>query len=252
VRVIRDGHLDAARPGIVDDLDTRGGGGLLSVALAPGFARTGHIFVVHTATGEDGALVFRVARFREVNGTLGERAILLDGIPAAPVQPRASLRFGSDGKLYVAFDDGGGSGDRSSYSGKLLRLNADGTTPAEQASPIIGEGLRSPRGFAWSPATGRFWLADVRSDGSEQLIAGSRGYALPEWTGASAVAFLGNALIVAGTDAMLRVRFDADGETVQAVERLVEGEGLTPVRVVAVSPAGEIYFCTDTSCWVAR
>jgi len=196
--------------------------------------------------------VFRLARFREINGTLGDRAVLLDGIPAAPVQPRASLRFGSDGTLYVAFDDGGGGGDRSSYGGKLLRLNADGSMPAGQSSPIIGQGLRSPRGLAWSPETGRLWLADVRSDGSEQLIAGSRRYALPEWTGASAVAFLGDALLVAGADAMLRVRFNADGEAVQGVERLVEGEGLTPVRVVAVSPAGEIYFCTETGCWVAR
>jgi len=205
------------------------------------------VFVVHTATGADDALVFRVAQFREVYGTLGDRAVLLDGIPASPVQPRASLRFGSDGKLYVAFDDGGASNDRSSYSGTLLRLNVDGSTPAGQASPVIGEGLRSPRGIAWSKGTGRLWLADVRSDGSEQLIAGSRRYALPEWTGASAVAFLGDALIVAGTDALLRVRVDADGEAVQAVERLLEGEGLTPVRVVAVSPAGEIYFCTETA-----
>jgi len=252
VRVIRDSHLEAATPDIVDEVDTRGGGGLLGMVLAPDFARTGHVFVVHTATGADGTLVFRLARFREINGTFGDRAVLLDGIPAAPVQPRASLRFGSDGTLYVAFDDGGAGGDRSSYSGTLLRLNADGSMPAGQSSPIIGQGLRSPRGLAWSPETGRLWLADVRSDGSEQLIAGSRRYALPESTGTSAVAFLGDALLVAGADAMLRVRFNADGEAVQGVERLVEGEGLTPVRVVAVSPVGEIYFCTETGCWVAR
>ena len=49
----------------------------------------------------------------------------------------------------AAFDDGGESrqvGDAASPNGKILRLNADGTTPDDQAgaSPIYAAGSSSP------------------------------------------------------------------------------------------------------------
>jgi glucose/arabinose dehydrogenase len=236
--------------GVIDDLDTRGGGGLLAVTLAPGFEQAHLVYTLETAAGRDGDLMFRVARYREVNGTLGDRVVLLDGIPAAPVQPRGALRFGPDGLLYAAFDDGGDEiarRDRSPYNGTLLRLNGDGTTPRDQRSPIIGQGFRSPRGLTWSPASGRLWAADMRADGSEQLVVGSTRVRLPSATGVSAVAFFRNSLIVAGAESMLRVQIAAGSEQVETVERLAGGEGLTPVRVVAVSPAGETYFATETT-----
>ena len=49
---------------------------------------------------------FSVIRVREVRDTFGDRAVLLDGIRAGS-EPAAALRFGADGKLYAAFDDGG-------------------------------------------------------------------------------------------------------------------------------------------------
>jgi len=53
--------------------------------------------------------------------------------------------------------------------------------------------------------------------------------------------------MVAGAESMLRVQIAAGSEQVETVERLAGGEGLTPVRVVAVSPSGAIYFCTETT-----
>ena len=79
------------------------------------------------------------------------------------------LRFGPDRLLYVAFDDVG-DGRSGAYNGSLLRLEADGATPREPASPIIAHGFRSPRGLAWSPVDRRLWMADVSSDGVERLI----------------------------------------------------------------------------------
>jgi glucose/arabinose dehydrogenase len=44
----------------------------------------------------------------ESSNTLADRIVLLDGIPRGPRRHRrAALRFGADGKLYAAFDDGG-------------------------------------------------------------------------------------------------------------------------------------------------
>src|SRR5207302_1460304 len=95
---------------------------------------------------------FSLARFREAANTFGDRIIVLDDI-AARSDPAAALRFGPDGALYAAFDDGGdprSADDLSSAHGKVLRLNPDGSTPADQegATPLYASGLQSPRGLA--------------------------------------------------------------------------------------------------------
>src|SRR4029079_18764979 len=121
-------------------------------------------FAAYTAPSRSGAMVFTVARFREVSGTLGDRAIILDGVPAART-PSAALRFGPDGKLYAAFDDGGDPArrqDAASFNGKVLRFNADGTTPADAAggSPVVAAGYGSPIAIDWDRVTGTLWVAD--------------------------------------------------------------------------------------------
>src|SRR6185295_1714176 len=77
----------------------------------------------------------------------------------------AALRFGPDGSLYAAFDDGGDamvSGDLASLQGKVLRLNRDCTTPADQmgATPMFAAGFHSPRGIEWPPGSGTLWVAE--------------------------------------------------------------------------------------------
>lgn len=243
----------------LEDVDTRGDGGLLALAAAPDFDRTGHVYAIYTATGRAGDLVFRLARFREAGGMLAERAVLLDDIPAAPVRPAASLRFGLDGQLYAALDDAGderAGGDRASYSGKVLRLNRDGTTPSDQATPIVAAGLRSPRGLDWQSATGSLWLADAGANGVERLVVADRAYPLRDGSGAVSMAFYRGALmpgfredlLVAPGDAphLLRVRVDRASRVLDVRERLVLADQ-GAVRVVAVSPAGEIYFSTETA-----
>src|SRR5438876_78800 len=80
----------------------------------------------------------------------GDDVVLLDRIAASSPDAAASLRFGLDGKLYVALDDGGHpllAGDLASFNGKILRMNPDGTTPDDQAgaTPVYSYGYRAPR-----------------------------------------------------------------------------------------------------------
>jgi len=92
---------------------------VLSIAVDPDFARTHFVFLLQTGPSASGAAC-RLARYREVRGTLGERAILLETVSTTDAQAAAVLRFGRDGKLFLALDDRAGRG-------RLLRLNADGT-----------------------------------------------------------------------------------------------------------------------------
>ena len=247
-------------------------GGLLAIALDPSFARTRFVYVLYTVQARDGGAGFQVARFREVERRLGERAVLLDNLPASGQRPAGALAFGADGKLFVTFDDGGDSQQsarNASYNGKLLRLNADGTTPADQpgATPIVESDLRSPRGFDWHPGSGALWLADRLAADKETLRvragpSGSRAparavFALPPGTDASAVAFASGALMpvmhgdlfVASRQGrhLLRLRIDRrDSMRVVGIERLF-ADVTGPVNTVVSGPDGALYLGTDTA-----
>jgi hypothetical protein len=92
VRVIRDGQLQAQPALTLDDVTTQGEGGLLSLAPDPSFDRTGFVYALYTTLSRQDAPVFRLARFRAVGDTLGDRAILLDDIEASR-NPAAALRL---------------------------------------------------------------------------------------------------------------------------------------------------------------
>jgi glucose/arabinose dehydrogenase len=246
-------------------------GGLLALALDPAFERTRFVYALYTIEARDGVPGFRVARFREASRQLGERAVLLENLPASPERPAGALAFGADGKLYVTFDDGGDpsqSARASSYSGKLLRLNADGTTPQDQAGrpPVVESDLRSPRGFDWHPGSGALWLADtngnrdalrVRGASTRSRPAQREVMALPQGTDASSVAFakgtlmpiLHGDLFVASRQGrhLLRLRIDRrDANRVVATERLF-ADVAGPVNTVASGADGALYLGTDTA-----
>lgn len=271
VRIIRGGRLLAEPTVVLADVEAADTAGLLSLALDPRFNDTHYVFVLYTARSRAGELVFHLARYREVDGVLVERVILLDDVPASRDHPAASLRFGPDGKLFVAFDDGDAAqraGDQGSFSGKLLRMNADRSTPGDQAgaSPVFSQAYRSPRGIDWQVNTGILWIADGDPTGVERLnaVGSSEGlpkravaraaYELPAATGASALsfyrsdviaAFRGNLFVAADYGRhILRLQFDASDSTrIVASERLLQ-DRVGAVRVVLAGPDGSVYFCT--------
>ncbi len=68
--------------------------------------------------------------------------------------------FGPDGKLYVTMGDPGQRENAQaleSLSGKVLRINTDGSIPSDNpfpGSPVYTYGHRNPQGLDWSPITG--------------------------------------------------------------------------------------------------
>jgi glucose/sorbosone dehydrogenase len=156
VRLIRAGSL-VGETEVMDGGDAASGG-ILDLALDPQFNRTHLVFVMEAVAGDPPT--FRVSRFREAGGRLGERAVVFRGVQSAPDRPAASLAFGPDGLLYLALDDGGDQNNATrsgSYNGKVLRLNADGTTPADRA------GIRRAAWIGTSPRLRSGWPMQARS-----------------------------------------------------------------------------------------
>lgn len=243
---------------------------ILAIALDPQFDRTRFVFAIYAGPSRSGEPAFTLARFRESSNTLADRVVLLDAVPAASPSPAAALRFGADGKLYAAFDDGGDprrSGDGASPNGKILRLNPDGTTPDDQAgsTPVYSEGFRSPVGFDWDPrnAPGTLWVAD-RDAGAATLrrvtadtaprAGGKRGivdhaFALPAASVPASVAFyrgglfpaMAGSLLVASDEGRHLLRIAGD-----RVDALLQ-DRVGGVRAVAVAADGAIYFANASA-----
>ena len=126
--------------------DGSGEGGLLGVAVSPTYGEDGLVYAYYT-TAEDN----RVVRFR-----LGEEPEpILTGIPVNTYHNGGRIAFGPDGLLYVGTGDAGNmplSQDLGSVGGKILRINPDGTIPADNPfpnSPVYSYGHRNVQGLAW-------------------------------------------------------------------------------------------------------
>jgi glucose/arabinose dehydrogenase len=270
IRIVRDGRL-LTSPALAFEKPGDAREEFLALAVDPRFDRTHYVYTISTTCpGSPPCPVFRLARFREAWDSLADRVILLDGIASTPGSPAAALRFGPDGKLYVAFDDGGVArlaGDLSSVNGKVLRLNPDGTTPDDQVggNPLFSYSYHSPRGLEWHPTAKTLWLADRESTGTSRLnvVASGDGprkrgalraaIALPQDSPPSSLAFYrGNGmamvdnLLIASEQGrqLLRLRLDpGEPARILTTERLLHDE-LGGIKVVSVGPDGAIYFGT--------
>ncbi|MGQ8974443.1 PQQ-dependent sugar dehydrogenase [Acinetobacter schindleri] len=174
-----------------------GQGGLGDVALHPDFANTPWIYLSYAEQGQGGygAVVIRgkldlkqstpqltqiekiwtqVPKFSSGQGHYGHRIV-----------------FGPDGKLWISsgerqqFDP---AQDMKSNAGKIIRLNDDGSIPADNPFMNQGEiaqqvwslGHRNPLGMAFDPK-GQLWVIEMGPKGGDELnkIIKAKNYGYP-------------------------------------------------------------------------
>lgn len=140
--------------------------------------------------------------------TVRDPADVITGLPASNDHNSGRLLFGPDQKLYYAIGDQGNNQfsracqpiraqdlptaaqvatkDWSSYVGKVLRLNPDGTVPADNPtirgvrSHIFSYGHRNPQGLAFGPG-GRVFANEhgPKSDDEINLLRPGKNYGWP-------------------------------------------------------------------------
>jgi glucose/arabinose dehydrogenase len=172
-------------------VNSSGERGLLGVTFDPNYATNRHVYVYYTATSP--VVHNRLSRFTaNAAGDLalaGSETIILelDNLSSATNHNGGAIHFGKDGKLYVAVGDNANGANAQSFAtlhGKMLRLNADGTIPAD--NPYLGRttgkyqsiwamGLRNPFTFAVQPGTGRIFINDVGQSAWEEINDGAPG-----------------------------------------------------------------------------
>lgn len=158
--------------------------GLIGLTLDPDFATNGYMYIFYT-TSDGGNMHNRVSRVTISGNEMvpGSEVILLDldNLSSATNHNGGALHFGTDGTLFIATGENAtpsNAQDLTNTHGKLLRINADGSIPADNpfatdpndATKLIwAYGLRNPFTFDISPSTGKIYVNDVGQNDWEEI-----------------------------------------------------------------------------------
>ncbi len=194
-----------------------GESGLLGIVAHPDFATNGRLIIYfsHPTNGQTVGYVTLTS-----GGTLASNTPvkLIDGIDGEWNHVGGGLAIGPDGKLYISVGDAAGNPDDDptnpsswdpwswypscldALNGKILRLNLDGSIPAD--NPFVGVttgtvcnngggtapsstgvangaiwawGFRNPWRFGFDPLTGKLWVADVGKNHFEEISQVDKG-----------------------------------------------------------------------------
>ena len=242
----------------------------LSVALARDFPTSRLVYTLAALPSANGSRFF-VTRYREVNGTLGQAAVIFtQELPGTA--PHGVLRFGPEGAIYIAAN---ASPDSPT---PILRLLADGRIPADNptSSPVYSQFELMPAGLAWQPADPALWTAQT-GDAIDRLavlrrtrtanaapndpgvVATVAASDLPPGTRASGLAivtaetspFYGSVVVSSTGLADLLVFTGREQGSGDGTVRLLQGH-FGAIGGVAAAPAGDLYFFTaNKQAWGA-
>jgi glucose/arabinose dehydrogenase len=191
--------IDAVVAG-VPAVNAGGQGGLLDVALDPDFATTPWVYLSYAEDGVGGSGT-ALARGRLVGNELQGLSVIWRQQPkvASGIHYGSRIVFRPDKTLYLTVGDRGQDDpaaptrahaqNPASALGKVLRLNRDGSVPADnprfaQAGALPGLwslGHRNPQGAALRPGGGELWLTEHGPQGGDELnrVRGGANYGWP-------------------------------------------------------------------------
>ena len=207
LRIVKDGRL-LDTPFLTLDVGTDGERGLGGLAFDPSFATTGLLYVYYTAAVPAGHN--RLSRFTADpadpdRALQGSEVVLLEIDASHSIYHNGgALTFLPDGTLTVTIGDNLQRENVQALSdlhGKVLRLNTDGSIPADnpfylsttgENRAIWALGFRNPFTASLLPGTARLFVNDVGQDTSEEIndvIAGANyGWPMCEGPCASPIA----------------------------------------------------------------
>jgi glucose/arabinose dehydrogenase len=164
--------------------------GLLSMAFAPDYARSGRFYVYYTDSANNLRIVEyrRLAHSHDRADPASARNVLRIDHHSETNHNGGQLQFGPDGELYVGVGDGGSEGDPLNHGqntdvllGKLLRISpgSGGGYSIPTGNPFVGlrgkrpeiwaYGLRNPWRFSFDRLTGDLVIGDVGQDRVEEI-----------------------------------------------------------------------------------
>ena len=168
---------------------TAGVHGYMSIAVHPRFSENQWLYIAYNKPLPDNKRTCAVVRARFVDGKLldAQDVWVGENISGGPT----AVAMTPDAKLWIATTGGNGriAQDPASLAGKVLRLNDDGSVPAD--NPFIGRqgyrpeiftlGHRTALGLAVNPVTNQVFMAEMGPNGGDEinLLRPGRNYGWP-------------------------------------------------------------------------
>jgi glucose/arabinose dehydrogenase len=195
--ITADGQVGEPIAGL-PDVDARGQGGLLDVVTGPDFAGDRRIYWSY-AEPRDGGNATSVARgvLSDDGSRVTDVEVIFRALPVYDGDKHygSSLAFAPDGKLFITLGERSDAPmrpqaqDLGSHMGKTIRINADGSVPAD--NPYVGQdgalpeiwslGHRNVQGIAIG-ADGAVWTVEHGTRGGDEVNLDQAGlnYGWPE------------------------------------------------------------------------
>jgi aldose sugar dehydrogenase len=260
-------------------------GGLLGMVLHPNFNTTPHVYVVYDYYN-GGTYTEKVVRYTYNGTTLTTPTIIIDNLAASSIHNGSRLLIVND-KLFITTGDANNTAlpqNTASRNGKVLRLNLDGSVPAD--NPVAGNpywsfGHRNPQGLVY--ANNRLYSSEHgpssddeiniiekaknygwpnvygKCDGSEQTFCTANNVIEPiaSWTPTIATAGLDyynsdqipqwkNSLLLATlkNSRLYQLKLNDNGDAVTTTNEYFASK-YGRMRDICISPAGKVYICTS-------
>ena len=165
VREIVNGKLNPDPLFTFKDVAVKSEAGLMGMAIDPQYENNHYLYACYAflkGNGNDN----RVVRLLDNGTSLSLDEVILDTLPSAIEHAGCRIRFGPDGKLYITNGDAlkpSTAQDVNTLSGKILRVNPDGSIPADNpfpGSPVWSYGHRNPQGIDWQPGSGLMYSTE--------------------------------------------------------------------------------------------
>lgn len=194
---------------------TGGQDGLMSMIFDPNFATNKYIYVAYTYsidatdTGRRTRIVRYTYSITGSDGSLGSPLTLIEGLAGSNDHNSGKLKIGPDNKLYYTIGDNGANqfgnwckeiqaqtlptqadvdaaNYVTSYQGKILRMNLDGSIPSDNPvikgirSHIYSYGHRNPQGLVFGK-NGKLYSSEhgPKSDDEMNIITSGGNYGWP-------------------------------------------------------------------------
>ena len=184
IRLLSGGKLSEPIEG-VPKVAARGQGGLLDIVAAPDFERSNLVFFSFSEPGSGGAGT-AVARAKLVRDGGSARLEDVEVIFSMARKTNVTRHFGSrlvfapDGTLFITTGDRGQRNraqDMQDHAGSIIRINTDGSIPADNPSPdgakhlpeIWSKGHRNAQGATWDPVLGGLLTVEHGDKGGDEV-----------------------------------------------------------------------------------
>ena len=179
VRMLRNDKLVAKPLLNISQIDTTKKMGLLGICIHPSFNKNKWVYIAYNYN-KDKLAKLKVVRYRFSTDTLVDPFVIIDNINGNVNHSGCRLKFGLDSKLYITTGDADRpilAQDLKSLNGKILRVNDDGSVPADNPfvkndtarKEIWTYGHRNSQGIAFQLSTGQLFNSEHGPSGGDEV-----------------------------------------------------------------------------------